>query len=59
MTLYESLVRVSNLIEMRRQLKYALDKVKPAGFDSNTEDTISNFIKHVEFELDELEIPYD
>lgn len=59
MTLYESLIRVSELQALRRDLKFALGRVKFAGFDYTMEDVISDLIEQVNFELDELRIPYD
>lgn len=59
MTLYQSLIRVSELQAMHRDLKFALGRVKLAGFDYTMTSAISDLIEQVNFELEELGIPYD
>ena len=59
MTLYESLVHVSELLDFHRDLKRLRERVDSSGLELSTEDTLSSLADLVKFELDKLEIPYD
>lgn len=59
MTLYESLVHVSNLLDLNRDLKRIREKAESAGLGLSTEDTLATLIDEIKFELDKLEIPHD
>mgnify|MGYP000107007967 CR=1 FL=1 len=59
MTLYESLVHVSNLLDLHRDLKRIRKKVESSGLGLSTEDTLATLVDEIKFELDKLEIPHD
>lgn len=59
MTLYESLVHISHLLDLHRDLGRICEKLESSGLGLSTEDTFSSLTDLVKFELDRLEIPYD
>lgn len=59
MTLYDSLVHVSNLLDLHRDLKRVCEKLESSGLGLSTEDTLATLVDEIKFELDKLEIPYD
>lgn len=59
MSLYTTLVHVSNLLDLHRDLKRICEKLESSGLGLDPQDTLATLANEIKFELDKLEIPYD